>query len=113
MRRYIFCLLTALALSATSAYAGAGHSHGPVTPVKEEQVLKNASATMAEIIKKGKIDPSWAEIKPAAAKTIKGQHGQEWVVTFNNPKVADNAKKTLYVFLSLDGQYLGANYTGD
>lgn len=112
MRRYIFCLLTALFLSATSVYAGAGHSHGPVTPVKEEQVLKNASATIAEIVKKGKLDASWGGVKPAEAKTIKGQYGQEWVVIFNNPKIADKEKKTLYVFLSLDGQYLGANYTG-
>ncbi len=112
MRRYIICLLAALALSVTSAYAGTGHSHAPVTPVKEEQAIKNASDAVAAITKKGKLDASWDGLKPKEAKTVTNQYGQEWVVIFNNPKVADQEKKTLYVFLSMDGQYLGANFTG-
>lgn len=112
MRRYIICLLIALALPVTSAYAGAGHSHGPVTPVKEEQAIKNASDAVAAIAKKGKLEASWNGVKPQEAKTVTNQFGQEWVVIFTNPKAADQEKKTLYVFLSLDGQYLGANFTG-
>lgn len=114
MRKFIICLLTALALSVTSAYAGpgSGHSHGPVTPASEEQVLANAIDVVAAIVQKGKLDASWAEVKPTEAKKKKFQYGQEWVVIFNNPKVADQEKKTLYVFLSLGGQYLGANFTG-
>lgn len=112
MRKFIVCLLTALALSATSAYAGSGHSHGPVTPVAEEQVIKNASDVVAALVQKGKIDASWKEVKPTDAKKKKNQYDQEWVVTFNNSKVAKKEQKTLYVFLSLDGQYLGANFSG-
>ena len=114
MRRFIICLFTVLALSTTSAYAGAGkgHSHGPVTPVSEGQALKNALSAVASIVQKDKIDASWAEIKPTEAKKEKFKNGLEWVVTFNNPQVEDQ-KKTLYVFLSLGGQYLGANFTGN
>ena len=114
MRKFIICLLTALALSVTSAYAGpgSGHSHGPVTPVTEKQAIKNAVDVVAAIVQKGKLDASWAEVKPTEAKKEKLKYGQEWIVTFNNPKIADQEKKTLYVFLSLDGQYLGANFSG-
>lgn len=112
MRKIIACLLTILALSVTSAYAGAGHSHGPVTPASEEQVIKNASDVVAAIAQKGKIDASWKGIKPSEAKKKTNQYGQEWVVSFTNPKVVDKEKKNLYVFLSLDGQYLAANFTG-
>ena len=115
MRKFIICLITVLALSATSAYAGAGsgHSHGPVTPVAEEQVLQNALSAVASIVQKDKIDASWAEITPMDAQKKQFKNALEWVVTFNNPKVADQNKKTLYVFLSLGGQYLGANFTGN
>ena len=114
MRKFMVCLLTALALLATSAFAGPGHghSHGPVTPATEEQVIKNASDVVAALIQKGKIDASWKDIKPTDTKKKKTPYDPEWVVTFNNSKIAEKEKKTLYVFLSLDGQYLGANFSG-
>lgn len=114
MRRFIICLVTAIILSATSVHAGpgSGHSHGPVTPVSESQAIENASAVVSAIVKKGKLDASWTEVKATEAKKKKFQYGQEWVVTFHNPKVTDQEKKNLYVFLSLDGQYLGANFSG-
>lgn len=112
MRRFIFCLLATMALSVTSAYAGSGHSHAPATSVTSEQALEIASNAVANLLQKGKIDVSWTGVKPTEAKTKKLQHNQEWVVTFDNPKEADQKKKTLYVFLSLDGQILGVNFTG-
>ncbi len=112
MRKLIICLLTAFALSVTSAYAGPGHSHGPVTPITEKQALENATGIVNSIVQKGKIEASWAEVKPTEAKKKKFKHSQEWVITFSNPKVTDQEKKTLYVFLSLDGHYLAANFSG-
>ena len=104
-----------MALSVTTAYAGegSGHPHGPVKAATEKQVIKNACDTVAAIVKKYKIDASWAEVNPTKAQKIKFKYGQEWIVSFNNRKVADQEKRTLYVFLSLDGQYLGANYSGN
>ena len=111
MRRFILCLLTVLALSVTSAYAGGNHSHGPVEPIKKAQALTYASNIVAAIAEKGELDASWADVKPTEAIN-KNLSGPKWVVSFNNPKVVDQEKKTLYVFLSLDGQYLGANFSG-
>ena len=115
MRRFIVCLLTALAFSTTSTYAGPGSdlSHTHATPATKEKVLKNALSAVAAIVKKNKIEASWAEVKHSEAKKKMFKHGQEWVVTFDNPKVSNQKKKTLYVFISLDGQYLGANFSGN
>jgi len=113
MRKFIICFVTALALSVSTVYAGAGHSHAPVTPVTENQAIKNASDAVAAIVEKGKLDTSWAEVKPTETKKKMNQYGQEWVVSFINPKIAEKGKNTLYVFLSLDGQYLGANFSNN
>lgn len=115
MRKFIMCLLTAMTLSVTSAYAGPGsgaHSHAPTAPVSNEQALQIASGVVANLVEKGKIDASWVEVKPTEAKMKMFKQNHEWVVTFSNPKVTDQEKKTLYVFLSLDGQILAANFTG-
>lgn len=115
MRNFIICVLAALALSVTAAHAGpgTGHSHGPVKQINEKEALENASDVVAAIVKKGKLDVSWAAVKPTEARKEKLKYGQEWVVIFNNPTVADQEKKTLYVFFGLDGQYLGANFSGN
>ena len=42
-----------------------------------------------------------------------GNRKKEWVVVFTNEKVKDPKEKMLYIFLTLDGQYIAANYTGD
>ena len=67
---------------------------------------------MKDFVEKGKVDPSWAEVAPASGKLNKRMFGDEWVVAFNNPKIEDTAKQTLYVFLSLGGEYKATNYTG-
>ena len=114
MRRFIICLLTAMALSVTSAYAGGNHSHGPVVPIIKAQALAYASNIVAAIAEKGELDASWADVKPTEAQNKNNLFGlgKKWVISFNNPKIADQEKKTLYVFLSLDGQYLGTNFSG-
>ena len=112
MRKIIICLLTVLTLSATSAYAGSGHSHAaPAAPVTEDQAIQNASGVVDAIVQKGKLEASWADVKPTEAKKKMNKFGEEWVVSFNNPKITDQEKNALYVFLSLDGQYLGASYS--
>lgn len=112
MRRFILYLLSALVFSITSAYAGDNHSHGPFEPIKKEQALTYASDIVAAIAEQGELDASWADVKPTEAIN-KNLSGPKWIISFNNPKVADQEKKTLYVFLSLDGQYLGANFSGN
>lgn len=86
-----------------------GHAHGPITA---EQAGVKAKRIIGNLIKKGVIENSWASAQPLTTekKTFKNQ--EEWVVAFKNDQVKDAAKQSLYIFFSLDGHYLAANYTG-
>lgn len=112
MRKFFICLLTLFAFTGTAAYAGAGHSHGPVTPISEAQALEKATIIVKKIVKKGKLDSSWAEVAPTAGVKKQTKFGREWVITFDNPKIEDKAKQTLYMFLNVGGEYIAANYSG-
>ncbi|MHB8843342.1 MAG: DUF6488 family protein [Nitrospirota bacterium] len=114
MQRFIISLVVLLAFSATGSYAHGPEGHGPKTLITESQAGVKATQLVATIVKKGQLDASWLTIQPAEIqkKTVEGRPGAEWVVTFNNPAVKDAAKQKLYVFLSLYGEYTGANYEG-
>ena len=110
MLRLIVVLLTAATLLATSAFAGPGHSHeGPIT---EMEAIKDATAVVTTFVEKGRLDASWREVKATEAQKKKIKFGQEWVVTFSNPSEPNTEKKTLYVFFSVNGDYLRANFSG-
>jgi len=86
-----------------------GHSHGSVDSVSVKQ---KASRMLTGLVKKGVIDKSWKGIAPAKAEKKLFSKGEEWVVSFINDQLADSSKRTLYIFYSLDGHYIAANYTG-
>ncbi len=71
-----------------------------------------ARQKVAQLAKKGKIDKSWASASSVGAEKKDFGKGEEWVVTFRNDKVQDKSKQILYVFYSLDGHYIAANFTG-
>ena len=111
----IQAILLSLVLSFFSAATlaggehGDGHSHDPVTQLQaEEAAIKN----VARLVKKGKIDKSWQTIGVAKSEKKKFGKNMEWVVSFNNKNISDPEKQTLYIFLSLTGNYIAANYTG-
>jgi len=64
------------------------------------------------LIKKGKIDASWAGVKLDQSEIVDGKKTKEWKLTFKNPVEKDAAKQTLYMFYSLSGNFLAANFTG-
>lgn len=88
---------------------GHSHSHDPVDKTKAEEVAKKS---IAMLVKKGKISSSWESVSVANAEKKKFGDKMEWVVSFKNDKISDASKQTLYVFLSLTGDYIAANYTG-
>jgi hypothetical protein len=114
MKKISIYFLALFMFSTPLVFAGPGsdHSHEPAAPISENEALKAAAGFVSDIIKKGKLDASWADIKPTKIiqKTFKKE--PEWVVTFDHPKAADKEKQTLYVFMSLSGHYLGANFSG-
>ena len=113
------CLLVAAFGFTAPVYAGAGHSHdkdgghshssGPISEVKAKD---KATRTMHNLVKRGVINKSWTTAKVIKAEKQSFSKGEEWVVSFYNDKEKDKTKQTLYIFYSLDGHYIAANYTG-
>ncbi len=110
-------LLVSTLLCAAPVFAGAGHDHGPDGshshgPISSEAALKKADKQVKSLVERGKLDKSWANAKATGAAQKDFGKGAEWVVTVKNDQVADPAKQTLYVFFTVNGNYLAANYTG-
>ena len=114
----IFSML--ISLFPIAVLAGGNHDHGhdhdhgshSHDPVSQSQAEANAMKNVARLVARGKIDSSWEAVKVARAEKKEFGGKQEWVVSFKNEKIDDEEKQTLYVFLSLTGEYIAANYTG-
>lgn len=102
-----------LSLFSGAVTAGANHDHGHShEPVTQQQAEQNASRVLSTLVSRGVIEDSWGAIRVASSeqKVFGGQ--TEWVVSYRNESVSDPSKRTLYIFLTLAGEYLAANYTG-
>ncbi len=118
MRNISIAILASTLLLASPVMAGSGHEHGPDGshshgPISSEAVIKKAGQQVNSLIGRGKLDKSWADAKAAGVTKKLFEHGDEWVVTVKNDKVSDAAKRTLYIFFTLDGAYTGSNFTGN
>lgn len=114
MFKMISAFVMSFALLASPAFAGAGHDHGHSHgPVKADVAASKAKNKIAALVKAEKIAASWATLEPESVVQKTYTKGPEWVVTFKNLKVTDTSKQTLYMFYSLNGHYIAANYTGN
>ena len=104
-----------LSLFSVAVIAGGGHDHGQGhshSVVDQTTVNSNATKIITSLIKNNKLDKSWAGIAVNSSEKKIFNGRQEWVVSFVNNKVTDAKKRKLYVFLTLTGDYIAANYTG-
>jgi len=107
-------MMTALLAGTAPALAAEGgscHFHGNA-PATEAVVIDCAVQRKTALVNGGKIDKSWAPVKHEKVEQIDGKKGKEWKVSFKNPTVTDPSKSTLYVFLSLPGNYIASNFSG-
>ena len=115
MKKSIFTALSlAIALWTPAAFASAGgscHFHGN-KPAIEATVSGCALQRKDARIKSGKLDTSWRTVKPASIEAVDGPKGQEWKVTFKDATAKDKSKETLYMFFTLPGNFIAANFTG-
>jgi hypothetical protein len=105
-----------LSMSSATAMAGSGHDHGHShshEPVNQATATTNATEIVVALVKRNKLDESWASITPSSVEKKVFNGDPEWVVVFVNDKIADTEKRKLYVFLTLGGDYIAANYTGE
>lgn len=104
-----------LAMSVWSSGAlahGAGHgtSGGPISQKQAELIAVDAVASFVE---QEALDKTWSTA--AATSSEKKVYGgrEEWVVVVENPSESNPEKRSLFVFLTLDGEYIAANFTGE
>ena len=103
-----------LTLFSSVTLAGAGHDHGtPLEPVTQQRAEQIASRVVSTLISNGVIENSWDNIKVYKSEQKIFDGGPEWVVSYTNQAVSDPEKRTLYIFMTLAGEYLAANYTGN
>ena len=117
MRNISIVLLASTLLFSALAMAGADHQHGPNGghshgPISSEAAIKKADRQINSMVERGKLDKSWADAKVTGATQKAFEQGDEWVVTAKNDNASDAAKRSLYIFYTLDGTYVGSNFTG-
>jgi len=118
MRLKILLLSFTLSLFTFSAMAGSdhdhdhGHSHSH-TPVNQEKASTNATQIVTALVNRDKLDKSWNAITASSVEKISVKGNPEWMIIFINKNITDTNKQKLYVFLTLGGDYIAANFTGN
>ena len=115
MNHYAYLLILIIALFASPAIAGSGHDHGHShahEAISSDKAISLAAKKIQQLVESGKISASWAKINTDQAEKKTFSHDPSWLVAFKNDKISDASKQTLYVFLSMEGHYIAANYTG-
>lgn len=106
--------LSFLLFASSVAIAGGDgdcHFHGRA-PAKEAVVVDCANGKVKALVGSGKIENSWSAVKLDKAETVDGKNTKEWKLAFKNPAAKDTSKQTLYLFYSLTGNFIAANFTG-
>jgi type 1 fimbria pilin len=115
MTKFTFAALSlGAALWAPAAFADPGgscHFHGKKTAA-EATITSCAVQRKDSLVKTGKLDAAWSAIQPTSIEAVDGKKGKEWKVTFKDAAAKDKSKETLYMFFTLPGNFIAANFTG-
>ncbi len=90
---------------------GHGHSHEK-KPISKENLTIRANKQIEHLVKIGKIDKSWTQIKVSEIKEEVFSNKKEWLLIYSNKEISDTSKQNLYLFYTLGGRYIAANHTG-
>jgi hypothetical protein len=97
------------------AHADAGsscHFHGR-KEAGEETLIRCAAYHRSRLAKKGTIDSTWTTLNHESIDKVTNTKGKpEWRVVFANSSQSDETKKKLFMFFSLNGNFIAANHTG-
>jgi len=105
----IAAILIALSVVFFSS-ASLGHSGHGHDPINASKAISKAKSVVLKLVNKGTLDLTWKDAKSYDVKKKKSSKAEEWLITVKNANTSKNT--TLYVFLSLSGEYLAANFTG-
>jgi len=114
----LLLFISILFISASPVFAGGGHahnadgSHSIASKIGKKVVIEVSGKVIKSLIKAKKIAESWSLAKQTSVGQKRFSGNLEWVIVYNNSQEKDANKQNLFVFLSLRGEYLGSNFTG-
>ena len=128
MTKSIKTTVIIFALGLTTIHAGSDHSHKEnsnkghshsahfdkvETGITKATVEKAAKLEILRLVVEKKIHNSWRSVP--ISKIGKTHYGDtdDWVVAFDNLKIKNKKRQTLYIFVSVHGDIRGVNYTGN
>lgn len=117
MKKTALCILMTSALffgyPVTNTFAGPGHDgHSHSHDISSDDAKKKARDIVAKLVEKKKVAASWQNVDAQNVEKKRFGKKDEWVVSFHNAKESNSTKQTLYIFLSMEGKYIAANFTG-
>lgn len=93
------------------------HSHDDALtherPIDKQHAMEMAHEVVTKLANLRKIDESWISVNAKEVEKKTYSSGLEWVVLFENPRLENRNKHNLYVFLTMEGKYIAANYSGN
>jgi hypothetical protein len=110
-RRGILAFLSLSLLTTATSLGHPGHA-GHDDHIDAEDAALIAKKVVAAKVAEGKLDSAWLAVSATNPEAVKSGKVIEWLVTFDRPAEVDPKKRRLYVFLKLDGQLSGINFTG-
>lgn len=113
MKSIVFALALALSLPVAGVAIAHPEDEGFRQAATREQVKSVAKTAIDTMVLRKLIEPGWSDLEPVSATTRVANGYTEWVVTFENSRAADPAKRRVYVFINVYGDYLAANHTGE
>ncbi|MFY9460792.1 MAG: DUF6488 family protein [Pseudomonadota bacterium] len=115
MKKFIsliaFAAASVLAAPAFASGASDCHFHG-ATAASPETVSACSIKRQAQMVESGKLDKSWLSVKPGTPEQVDGKRGKEWKVVFKDSAASDKSKDTLFMFFTLQGNFIAANFSG-
>jgi len=93
-----------------------GHSHrydALKNEVSKETIEKAAKQKVQSLVAEKKIHKSWKSVPISKIGRTHYGDTDDWVVGFDNMKIKNKKRRTLYIFVSVRGEIRGANYTGN
>jgi hypothetical protein len=94
------------------ATAAAHPNHGDGRAVEKDEVPLLGERVVTLLVQDKRLAPSWRGIPAKEVASRPTSSGPVWVVSYENPREADKAKRTIYLFFDESGNYLGGNHSG-
>ena len=107
----ILLLLTFSTVYAKNGYDYYYYGNGGATYKKlnKTSISRIAKEEVKRLSIQKKIPNSWRFVP---ISKIKKSNSDDWMISFNNPKIKRKSKQKLYIFINIYGHVLGVNYTG-